>query len=300
MVTVGGIIGGGLRLVRDRPVSTLIWGIVYMGVSVAGMLMLLLPFMQMSMANAQGVAPDPTAVFRSLGMLYLFDFGLFVVLTILMAAGVRAVLEPDEPGFAYIRLGMDELRLVGLMLLTVIGMFVLMFVLMLVMMLGLAATGAMSGGFGRGAAAPGLGVFLMVFAAFAIPIFLSVRLSPALPLTMIRQKIVIGEAWRLTSGNFWKMFAGYLALSLILFVAYIVIVFAVFVPLGGMIASGGPAAAAELMQGHVGGLLPLLIGGGVVFTILSGVGIAFWAGSIAAATNELLGDSGVDYAETFA
>jgi hypothetical protein len=81
---------------------------------------------------------------------------------------------------------------------------------------------------------------------------------------------------------------------------YIAIVFAVFVPLASSMGSGGPAVVAELMQGHVGGLLPLLIGGGVVLTFLSGIGIAFWSGSIAAATNELLGDSGVDYAETFA
>jgi predicted small secreted protein len=297
MVTVGGIIGGGLRLVRDRPISTLIWGIIYMAATAAGMVTVFLPFMQMTM-TAQQSAPDPTILFRAMGVMYLFYFGLFIVLTVLMAAGVRAVLRPDEPGFAYIRLGMDELRLVGLMLLLVIGSFILMIVLVILMSIVLAATGAM-GGFGRGGA-PGLGFFLMMIVIYAIPIFFYVRLSPALALTMIRQKIIIGEAWRLTSGNFWKMFAGYLVLNLMLFAVYMAILFAIFIPLVSTMGSGGPAAIAELMQGHAGGLLPLLIGGGVVLTVLSGIGIAFWSGSITAATNELLDEPGVDYAETFA
>lgn len=36
---------------------------------------------------------------------------------------------------------------------------------------------------------------LMMMAIYAVPIFVYVRLSPALALTMIREKIVIGEAW---------------------------------------------------------------------------------------------------------
>ena len=300
MVTVGGIIGGGLRLVRDRPISTLIWGIIYMAVMAAGLIALLVPLMQVMMASAQhATPPDPEVVIRGVAMMYLFDFGLFIVLTILMAAGVRAVLRPDAPGFAYLRLGMDEVRLVALMLMLMIGAFILMFVLIILMSIILAATGALSGGFGQ-SNAPGTGFVLMMIVIYAIPIFLFVRLSPALALTMIRQKIVLGEAWRLTSGNFWKMFAGYLVLNLILGVAYIAILSAIFAPVASAIGSGGPAALAELMQGHLGGFVPALIGGAAVLTILSGIGIAFWSGGIAAATNELLDDPGVDYAETFA
>ena len=299
MVTVGGIIGGGLRLVRDRPISTLIWGAIYMAVTAAGMVAVLVPFMQIAM-NAQQGAADPTALFRAMGVMYLFYFGLFFVLTVLVAAGVRAVLKPDEPGFAYIRLGMDELRLIGLMLLAVIGSIFLMIVLGVILSIVMVAIGA-GGGFASGASGQGgFGVFLLMLAIYAAPIFLYVRLSPALALTMIREKIVIGEAWRLTSGNFWKMFAGYLVLNVILIAVYIAIVFAIFLPLAGTMGSGGPAAMAALMQGNVGGLMPLLIGGSVVLTVLSGIGIAFWAGSITAATNELLGDSGIDYADTFA
>lgn len=299
MVTVGGIIGGGLRLVRDRPISTLIWGAIYMAITAVGMVSMIVPFMQIAL-NAQQGAADPTGLFRAMGIMYLFYFGLFFVLTVLVAAGVRAVLRPDEPGFAYIRLGMDELRLIGLMLMAVIGSIVLMIVLGVILSIVMVAIGA-GGGFSPGSSGQGgIGFFVVLLAIYAVPIFLYVRLSPALALTMIREKIVIGEAWRLTSGHFWKMFAGYLVLNLILIAVYLAIVFAIFLPLATTMGNGGPTAMMELMQGHIGGLLPLLIGGCVVLTVLSGIGIAFWSGSVAAATNELLGDTGVDYAETFA
>ncbi|GAA0318499.1 hypothetical protein GCM10009087_31140 [Sphingomonas oligophenolica] len=304
MVTVGGIIGGGLRLVKDRPISTLVWGIIYMAVTAAGIVALLVPFLQMAAANAQhGTPPDPAALLRVMGLMYLFYFGIFIVLTILLAAGVRAVLRPDEPGFAYIRLGMDEVRLVALMLMMVIGGFVLMMVLIMLFSIVMIAMGAGAGGMMNGGAAPGqpgAGFVVMILLIYAIPIFLSVRLSPALALTMIRQKIVIGEAWRLTSGHFWKIFAGYLVLGLILFVAYIAILFAVFLPLASVTGNAEPGAMAALMQGHVGALGPILAGGCVVLAILSGIGIAFWSGGIAAATNALLADPDMDYAETFA
>jgi hypothetical protein len=299
MVTVGGIVGGGLRLVRDRPVSVLVWGFLYMAFSVVGMLLLIMPFFQMMALNgAQQTPPDPAMMLGMMGKMYLFYFALLIVLVVLMAAATRAVLRPEDSAFAYIRIGMDEVRLLGLNFLLLIGTIVLVFILALVLGIALAATGAVSG------SAPGHmspAFVLMILAIYAVPIFLYVRLSPALALTMIREKIVIGEAWRLSSGNFWKMFAGYLILSLMLMVAYLAILFAIFVPLMGSVGAGAdPQAMAALMQGHMGGsMLSIMIGGAVVVAILSGVGIAFWAGGFAAATQQMLGATDIDYAATF-
>jgi len=299
MLTVGGIIGGGLRLVRDRPVSVLVWGFLYMAFTALGMVMLLMPFFQMMALNAaQHTPPDPAMMMGLMAEMYLFYFALMIVLVILMAAATRAVLRPEDSAFAYLRIGMDEVRLLGLNFLLLIATIVLVFILALVLGIALAATGAMSG------SAPGQmspAFVLMILAVYAVPIFLYVRLSPALALTMIREKIVIGEAWRLSSGNFWKMFAGYLVLTLILMGAYLAIVFAIFVPLMGSVGAGAnPEAMAALMRGHIGGgILSIMIGGAVVLAILSGVGIAFWAGGFAAATQQLLGATEIDYAATF-
>lgn len=233
-----------------------------------------------------------------MGKIYLFYFALMIVLVILMAAATRAVLRPEESAFAYIRIGMDEVRLVGLNLLLVIGTIVLVFVLALVLGIVLAATGAMSGS-AAGRMSPAF--LLMMLAIYAVPIFLYVRLSPALALTMIREKIVIGEAWRLSSGNFWKMFAGYLVLNLILMAVYLAIVFAIFMPLMASVGAGAtPVAMAAMMQGSLSGsIVSVLIGGAAVLAILSGVGIAFLAGGFAAATQQMLGATDIDYAATF-
>lgn len=299
MVTVGGIIGGGLRLVRDRPVSVAVWGFVYMAFTAAGMFLLLAPLFQMIALNAGQPTPaDPGMMLGLMGKMYLFYFALMIVLVVLMAAATRAVLRPEESAFAYIRIGMDELRLVGLNLLLLIGTIVLIFVLILVLGIVLAATGAMSGS-AAGQMSPAF--VLMMVVVYAIPIFLYVRLSPALALTIIREKIVIGEAWRLSSGNFWKMFAGYLVLNLILMAVYIAVVFAIFMPLMASVGAGAtPEAMAAMMQGNLsGGILSIMIGGAVVLAILSGVGIAFLAGGFAAATQQMLGETDVDYAATF-
>jgi hypothetical protein len=299
MVTVGGIIGGGLRLVRDRPISVLVWGFLYMAFTAAGMIMLLMPFFQMMVLNAgQQIPPDPYMMLGLMGKMYLFYFALMILLVILMAAATRAVLRPEDSAFAYLRIGMDELRLIGLNLLLVIGTIVLVFILAIVLGIALAATGAMSGG---RAAQMSPAFLLMMLAIYAVPIFVYVRLSPALALTMIREKIVIGEAWRLSSGHFWKMFAGYLVLNLILMAAYLLIVFAIFMPLMSSVGAGAtPQAMAALMQGNIGGnILSIMIGGAVVLAILSGVGIAFLAGGFTAATQQMLGTTDIDYAATF-
>ncbi|MEO9129595.1 MAG: hypothetical protein ABI240_00140 [Sphingomonas sp.] len=57
---------------------------------------------------------------------------------------------------------------------------------------------------------------------------------------------------------------------------------------------------AALMQGNIGGAIAsIMIGGAVVLAILSGIGIAFLAGGFAAATQQMLGKTDIDYAATF-
>jgi hypothetical protein len=305
MVTVGGMINGGFRLVRERPLAALAWGVIYLVATGAMMVTVFVPFMQLMMANA--AAPnsvDPARMFGLMGEMYLLDFVLLLVFTVLMAAALRAALRPAERSFASLRLGMDELRLIGLSLVLVIAFFVMMLVLGIVVGIVFAAIGiaAGSGGApsGAGIAGIGIGFVLMMLVIYAAPIFFAVRLSPAYALTMLRRKIVIGEAWRLTSGKFWVMFGGYLVLGLIMMAAYFVIAMIVFIP--AMAAAGGaPGMVMAMSQGQFGGTLGvMLVVGGALMAVLAGVSIAIWAGAIGAATNGLLGTSDVDLQETFA
>ena len=75
MVTVGGMINGGFRLVRERPLAALAWGVIYLAATAAMMVTVFVPFMQLMMANA--AAPnsvDPARMFGLMGEMYLLDF----------------------------------------------------------------------------------------------------------------------------------------------------------------------------------------------------------------------------------
>ncbi|MDB5710510.1 MAG: hypothetical protein JWL96_2580 [Sphingomonas bacterium] len=300
MVTVGGIISGGFDLLRRRPLAALVWGIIYVAASALGLFAMLVPMMQFAMANAGAqAAPDPAMFMQMFGQMYLFFFLLMIVMVILLTAGLRAALRPEESSFASLRLGMDELRMVGLFLLFAIAGFVLMMVMSIVFGIVFGAMG-MFGSMTRGGQ-PGGGFILMMLLIYALPLFLTVRLAPAFALTVMRRKIVIGEAWTLTSGHFWVMFGGYLVLNLMIFIIYMVLAFAVVSPVMMMMVGANPAGAMELMQGHVGGgIAAAILVFGLIFAILAGVSLAFNAGGLAAATRSLTGDTDEDLAETFA
>ena len=302
MVTVGGIISGGFALLRSRPLSALAWGVIYVALSALGIFALFVPFMQFMMANGgRQAAPDPAMFMQLIGQMYLFYFLLMLVLVVLLTAGLRAALRPEESSFASLRLGMDELRMVGLTLLFAIAAFILMIVLMMLTFVVVGATAGMASLAPRAGGQFSGGMLLMMLVIYAVPIYFGVRLSPAFALTVMRRKIIIGEAWTLSRGHFWVMFAGYLVLNLIVLAVYLALVYIVVLPLLAMTVGANPAAAMALMQGHVGGgIAAAVLLFCLVFAILSGVGFAFICGGVAAATRSLTGESDDDLAETFA
>jgi hypothetical protein len=308
MLTVGTIVNGGFRLVRERPFSVAIWGLIYMAGAIAGFILVLGPLFAMQagmMGGGEAGPPNPLAM---MGVVYLFDFGILFLLMVLMAAGLRAVLRPEESGFAFIRLGMDELRLFGLMLIFLVGFMVLSIAFAILFAIVLGATGAMSGGYAPAEGSPfgriSWAVYALMLGFYALLFWLQVRLSPTIALTMIRQKIIIGEAWRLSRGHFWTMFGGFLVLGLILGAGYLAILFAVFAPFIGDVTRGtlGMDTLAAIQQGNfasLGGFGFMLILGAVGIAILAGIGIAFWSGGIATATAALLEEDGEGVAAAF-
>lgn len=293
MLGVDTVIKGGLRPLRERPAAVAVWGAIYLVAMLGGLFFVSWPMMRLQSAAMTGARPDLVDPAAMLVPIFLFNGALFLLVTILMAAGLRAMLRPEERAFASLRVGMDELRLLGLFVLLWIAFFVLMIVFTIVMSIMFAILGVASGGLGPGAG-PSVGmivaVLVMMIAIFAFCVFLQVRLSPTVALTMIRRKIIIGDAWRLTRGHFWTMFLGYLVLGLMLLVVYIAVATITMGPYFAELARSGfqPQAmiAAGQRQMASFGLMAILgmIGSGAV----TGLGIAFWSGSIAAATTALL------------
>lgn len=296
-VTTGAIVAGGFRAVRERPGSAIAWGVLYLVMFVGGTLLLVRPIIRAQLAAANA---GMSAQMALLGWIYLYDFAIFVLLTILFAAAVRAVLRPEEKFFFFVRLGADELRLTGLFLILLLAYFLLF--------IACAIVGALIGALTVPADPATVAIVTiggMLVSIFPI-LFFQVRLSPAAALTILRRKIIIGEAWRLTRGHFWSLFGGYLLVWLMLLVGYLVVAGLTLGPYLTELARGGftmqslHAAGQHQVARQLGGIDPLMALGWIVTGLVTGLGIAIWAGALGTATNGLLGTTEVDYAETFA
>lgn len=292
MVKAGSIARGTFGLIRANPVSIAIWSGLHVFAGLA-MMAILQPFYAARLEAARtGVMPS------------IFGGGFFVALllmillfTILWAAAFRAATQPGERHAAYLRVGMDELRLIGVSLILTIGFYLVMFVLGLVVGVLAGLVGAAAGGGSRTVLA--LVIIASIALLCAAAIYFGVRLSPAGPLTIIRRKIIIGDAWRLTRGHFWRLLGGYVLVGLVVFAVYIVIL---AIQLGPMLAAAGsltsPGAAQRiaLWQAEYYGqgfgthlLLNALIGG-----LTGGVLLALQAGTIGIVTTQLLAERETD------
>lgn len=301
MLTFGSIINGAFRHLRERPLAVLAWGAIYMVITF-GYSMLVLPGLTGRLAGVEAGSPDfATAFFGMMLPLYLL---MLVISLVLIAASLRTLLRPGEDSLAGLRLGMDELRLLGLFVILGIGLFIVALIGGIVV----AALGgvlAMAVGGSRG----GLGmllVFLPMLVIYGGLIFLMVRLSLVSALTILRRKIIIGESWRLTSGHFWRLFGAYFVLGVMLFILYMIVMLITVGPVffeafsHGFTPQGMQAANQMQLQRQIGGISVMGIVSAVANGLLVGLSYAIWSGAAATATQDLIGRTDVDLQETFA
>ena len=215
----------GFRLVRRKPVALIAWALLYAVLSLASVF---------AMSNAIGLmvewgeraealeSAEPTqaevmAVFQGFGevmlsLAWLLPVSL-IVGAMLMAAVARAVLNPRAGGFGYLRLGMDEVRV-----------FVVSLVLCILLFCGWLAVGLLVGVLAGIAGATGaswmwLVVVLGGLAGVAVIVWLAVRLSLAVPITVAENRFAIFDSFALTKGRFWPL----LGMAVIAFVMVLVI-----------------------------------------------------------------------------
>jgi hypothetical protein len=301
MLNVGMVIGGGFRLLRGRLGSVLVWGAIYALVGYA-----MGYFMMMAMAPMQtmGARPDPNRALAAMGSFFgtfvLIQLVFLFVYAVLLTAAQRAVLRPEESALASIRFGGDELRMIGLAIF--LGFLFLIGYIVATVILGMVFVAV---GMAAGAPAAMIPVAIVgIVIVLCVILFFWVKVSLAFPLTLMRRRFVLGEAWRLSRGHFWALLGGYLVLSLI------VIVFAVLASLvlngsywsqlmsGGFAGPGGQQAARAQMEAQYVLGLPMVLNL-VVGAILGGVTIAFTGGSTATAARALANDQ-QEVAATFA
>ena len=219
-VHVGDMISGSFQFVRDRFRTVLVWSAIYFAITLGAQLAMRPLYQKQFTAMQAGMAGTPGLPGQAALSVLVGSLLVIAIIIVLNAAIFRAALHPERSAFAYLRFGMDELRLFLLLLLLTIAFFIGFFIATIVVELIVFALIA-AGGVGRI-----FGVILGIvggLALFGAMIFFVVRFASAGPLTILRKKIVIGESWRLTRGHFWALFGTYFVVAVVWLVGWLVL-----------------------------------------------------------------------------
>lgn len=192
----------GFRIMRRDPVAMGLWALAYLI-----FFGLVFAVFGGSIAKIAAVSADmqtggePTLQdFEALGLGYAVMASVVGPLSLLLsavlsAAVVRAVLAPEQKGLGYMRLGADELRVVVVSVVMVILIF-------LAAVVAFGAVGLLAGF----TATSGLNILwllvvLLGLAAVAFVVWLSLRLSLAVPITVSEHRISIFDSFAMTKGR---------------------------------------------------------------------------------------------------
>lgn len=203
----------GFRVVRRNPLALVAWTVVYLIYTVGalfasgGMMKSMAVWMEQMEALENGPAPTSPEAFAPIMESYFQAMShmawtipvSMIVSSILMAAISRAVLSSGTGSFGNIRLGMDELRVfVVTLVICILTAIVATVVFVLAAVIGGFAIAAMEGW-------GGLVMALALLAAGAFVIWLSVRWSLAVPITVAEKRFAIFDSFNLTKGRFWPL-----------------------------------------------------------------------------------------------
>lgn len=238
-IDIGDAAMAGVRLTMRKPLVVLTWGALVM----AFIALLLVIFGGGVVAIIQAVArsgsagPGPEQILGLVGGLIglglLLWIGLWVINCTIMAAAMRAELEPQYQGFAYLRFGQQELWLMGVTFVMgiVIYLFQLAISIPVVIVEGVVGAGsfgaagaAQAGDFNPAALASAIGVQLLgqVLILCATAWFwLRLCLGPVM--SFRERQFRLFESWTMTSGHAWRMFLAMLLVFVMVSVIYVVI-----------------------------------------------------------------------------
>jgi hypothetical protein len=300
----------GFGLIRREPKAVAIWTgmlLVFFLGAIGTMLVLALPELAAAVRAAEGAetAAASARFFGKIGPLYLVFFvAALVAYAVFMAAVMRSQLRPAERGFAYLRLGGDELRLMGLILLFYILIAiggvacVILFIIAGIAMVQSGNDAAQGGG--------GLVFALLMPALLWGFVYFGVRLSMAVPMTFAERRIRLFGSWAVTRGRFWPLFGGLFLAAvagvMMVYAGELVAIILFMIGGGGVLAANSAAFSAD-PSAALASLGPvLMVIGAVVVTVIIALQVAaqvVMLAPYAAAYRMLTGDP-EEAAETFA
>jgi hypothetical protein len=289
----------GFQVARRSPGAIVVWGLyLFLAFIVFGAIVFLFAgstIMEMVRNPSQfaGQGGDPRFVLGLLGRLglgYLFGtIALIFMMAVLLGAMFRAVLMPQDKGFAYLQIGGREVKLAVSMLL--IGL--LFFVIFIVLGAVLGMTGMM------GHYQPGQGVPAGVWLMYLVTFLIWVGFSMSYPASFMNNSVHVFEGWKIALRAYPQLVLMYLLLFVICFVMALV----VGLVLGVLFAFTGGAAMISMSQAGAHGmpaLGPAFIGVALVCFVLYMIFASFMStliyGAQAAAYRDL---AGTDEAKVF-
>ncbi|MBS0297688.1 MAG: hypothetical protein JSR45_15365 [Proteobacteria bacterium] len=301
---IGAAAFSGFGLIARRPLSVLVWGLVYtlivmipmglfFGLAGPDIVEFYRTFFQ-NAAHGSSAPPDMgpmMAMQARLGMINpLLWIASLTARGVLMAAVFRAILRPEQSSFFSLRLGMDELwQAIMYLVMSFVAVGVIIGVLIVSFIVG-------GGLFLAASAAPEpwtgwvrtLAIIICVVGGVGAMLWVLLRLSMAAPMTFAHKQFMLGESWSLTRGRTLQLFLMCLLLIVVLMVVEAVIGTIVVVAVMSAAGAGGlfqPGHLRAMLDQPasvwMSGLLPWFIGLGAVGALLTGplaaIFIAPWA-----------------------
>lgn len=297
----------GFGVIGRAPLAALAWGLVFLVALVAPMLGLmwaLIPqfieiFKVMPTAGSTSSdAADPVIMAQMIrlqssmmGVNLISLVGGTLVKAVVAGAVFRAVLEPDQKRWAYLRLGKSELWLALVTLVQVVLFMMAYFAVLLVgFILGAIVFLAGSAAGDAGKLVAGLLIAVLVLAAIGALVWGVLRLSMAGPMSFVEGKFLLFESWTFTRGQGWRLF-GMAALVVLILTALELVLYAIL----GIAALGSWSGIKAMVDGLSGqppqawlhAFWPLAAIAAVVLSLLSGFAMALVCAPWAKAYQEL-------------
>lgn len=289
----------GFKVVRRAPMSLVFWALFYV-VVMAVAFAIMGPSLASAMAAAERLETigtptmdDLMPMFSSFGIVFSVLLPVSLLSSAVMSAAIaRAVLYPTQKALGYLRFGADEVRVAAV----TVGLGLIFFVLMgliwgMTFALGAAAVNA-----------PILWVLVVVFflAAWAGFIWLLVRLSLAVPMTLAQKRIVLFDSFKLTKGRVWPL-VGMAIIAGVMSVVVSMLGSLIFLPIQMM--TGGMETLATVDGQNLIGMLqqawPAILAYVVINGIISALQVAVIYAPFSAAYRDIAGRTGTGLAETF-
>jgi hypothetical protein len=204
-------------------------------------------------------------------------FGL-AVLSITAAAVYRLIFRHEDARFGYLRLGADELRLMGLAVIGFVLTVALVVAVSMVVGIVLTIVSLALPALAPALAVPGALLSLIIVAAILV------RLSLAPVATFAERRITVFESWSLTRGHFWQLLGAYvLAVACVAVIG--ILIMAIFTGISGAVimATGGQLSdVGDMIRPSSGNLKSYLTVGLIAYMVVSSVFSALWNAVIAA------------------